>query len=166
LAVTGGTVVAFAAWAQGLMVARGNPCGLQSVVELANAGVRLINRESGSGSRTALDALLRRAGISPSTISGYRTHASSHLDGARAVAGGTADAAIGLETIASACGLDFVPLVTVRCDLVIPADLRAHPAVASVLDVLAGVELRTRLAAFPGYDVTCTGTVMAEVFAP
>ena len=166
LATTGGVVVAFASWAQGLMVARGNPHHLHTIVDLAEPEVRFINREPGSGSRTVMDALLRRAGIAASAVNGYRTLASSHLDGARAVAGGTADAAIGLETIAVACGLDFIPLVTVRCDLVVPADLRSHPAVAAVFDVLASADLRTRLAALPGYEVSATGSVVAEVPAP
>ncbi len=166
LAATGGVVLGFAEWAQGLMVARGNPLHLQGVADLAQARVRLINREPGSGSRTVLEALLLRAGVNPAGITGYGTHATSHIDGARAVAGGTADAAMGLEAIAAACGLTFVPLAVVRCDLVVPADLRAHPAVVAALDVLASATLRERLAALPGYQVSCTGSVICEVPAP
>ena len=84
---------------------------------------------------------------------------------ARAVAAGTADAAIGLQAVAATCDLDFVPLSAVRCDLVIPRDLLAHPAVTAVLEVLASRPFRDELAALPGYHVERTGDVIADLAA-
>jgi molybdate-binding protein/DNA-binding XRE family transcriptional regulator len=166
LAATGGTVATFAAWEQGLMVAPGNPKGLRSVADLADPRVMIVNRDQGSGSRRLLDDLLARAGIPDSAVRGYHQTARSHLDAARRIAAGLADAAIGLRAVAAANHLDFVPLRAVRCDLAIPADLRDHPAVIAVLDVLSSRALRADLAALPGYDTTHTGTVIATVPSP
>jgi molybdate-binding protein/DNA-binding XRE family transcriptional regulator len=163
LAKTGGQVIAFAEWEQGLMVARGNPLGLCGVSDLANRPIRFLNREPGSGSRVLLDECLEKAGVPPEAIAGYGNWASSHLDAARAVAAGSADAGIGLQAVAAACDLDFVALSPVRCDLVIPRDLLTHPAVAAVVEVLASRPFRDELSALPGYHVEKTGTVIADL---
>lgn len=162
---TGGSIVNFARWEQGLMVAAGNPHNLRSVADLADPRLRLINRELGSGSRRLLDDLLQRAGMAANAIRGYERLARSHLDAARRVAAGEADAAIGLRAAAHACGLAFVPLIQVRCDLAVPADFVDHPVVEAVMDALQSAALRADLASLPGYETTETGTTVATVQA-
>lgn len=163
LARTGGLVIAFATWELGLVVAPGNPKGLRSLADLARPGVRIVNREPGSGARALLDHLLARAGIPPTAIAGYDRTVTSHLAVARAVASGGADAGIALRATARLLGLDFVPLDEARFDLVVPRDLLDHPAVALLLDLLQSPALRAELAALPGYDVTHLGTVRADL---
>jgi molybdopterin molybdotransferase/putative molybdopterin biosynthesis protein len=51
----------------------------------------------------------------------------------------------------------------VRCDLVIPHDLQGHPAVKVLLEVLQTDAWRRELAALPGYESSCTGTVVGEI---
>ena len=82
---------------------------------------------------------------------------------ARGIAAGEADAAIGLRAAALACGLAFVPLIQVRCDLAVPADLAGHPVVSAVLDALQSAALRADLASLPGYESGNTGTVVTQV---
>ena len=74
-----------------------------------------------------------------------------------------ADAALGLRAIATAHGLDFIPIEAVRCDLVIPFDLLEHPAVKMVLDVLHTRAFREELASLPGYESSCTGKVIGNI---
>jgi len=64
-------VFAFAVWEEGLVVARGNPRKIRTVTDLARPGIRLINREKGSGSRQLLDRLLKGSGIAPASVPGY-----------------------------------------------------------------------------------------------
>ncbi|MCH7567776.1 MAG: helix-turn-helix domain-containing protein [Nitrospirae bacterium] len=45
------TLVTFASWEQGLIVASGNPKQVQGVPDLANPGSLMVNRQAGSGSR-------------------------------------------------------------------------------------------------------------------
>jgi len=45
---------------QGLILPRGNPRRLRSLADLAQPGLRLVNRQMGSGTRVLLDELLRR----------------------------------------------------------------------------------------------------------
>jgi len=163
LRVSGGIVVAFARWEQGFVVAAGNPKSIRSAADLARPDVRLINREVGAGSRALLDELLEQVGVRPENIRGYADVVTGHIAVARAVASGVADVGVGLEAVARALGVDFVPQATVHFDLVIPRDHIQHPSVALLLDQLQTGALRSDLRALPGYDVSQTGSVVADL---
>lgn len=162
----GGTkakVVAFSLMEEGLMVAPGNPHGIRDVKDLATGRVKLINRESGAALRTLLDDYLDRFGIPITDVTGYENEVQSHLEGAQMVAFGSADAALGFRAVAGACGLDFVPIQVVRCDLVVPEDLVNHPSMQILLDTLQNGKFRQELGALPGYESSRTGSVIAEL---
>jgi molybdate-binding protein len=159
----GGIAMRYADWEQGFVVDRGNPKSVRSVESLTRRGVRLINREAGSGSRILLDQALAQAGLSGDAIGGYEHIATSHMAVARAVADGVADAGIALRAVAAALDLDFVPMAAVEFDLLIPDRHLEHPAVVVLLDVLQSGPMRAELAALPGYDSTHTGTVRSRI---
>src|SRR4051812_26421169 len=91
---------------QGLLVATGNPRGVERIGDLAK--LRVVRRPAGTGTRTLLDRLLLDDGVDPDAISGPTVEL--HLDVALAVATGEAEAGLGLRSAATAMGLDFVPL--------------------------------------------------------
>ena len=163
LAKTGGLLVRFASWQQGLVVAAGNPKRLQTVADLTRPRVRFVNRDAGSGGRALLDELLRRDGVPSASIAGYDRVVTTHVAAAACVAAGGADAAIALRATAEAFGLGFVPLGAADFDLVVPHDQASHPAVATLLDVLTSDALRRDLRGIAGYDIGMTGTVIAEL---
>ena len=156
-------VIAFSYFEEGLMVAPGNPRRIQSVADLARAGTRFVNREPGAALRALLDERLAQTGISGDMIEGYDKLVPSHNLCAQMVAFYMADAALGLRAVASAYGLDFVPMEAVRCDLVIPSDFLELPAVKVLMDVLQTRSLREELSALPGYESSCTGKVIGEI---
>jgi molybdate-binding protein len=160
------SVVTAAHWAQGLIVARGNPLGIAGAADLARPDVAIVNREPGSGSRAALDHALRAAGIEPATVRGYGRAVGSHRTVAEVVAAGLADAGPGIEAAAAALGLGFVRLAHERYDLVIPAEARESPPVQALLETLASPAFRAELGALPGYDASRTGTVVLDERAP
>ena len=101
----------------------GQPKKIRAVSDIAKPTVRIVNREKGSGARRLLDKQLSASGINPKRVKGYGDEVLSHLDVASRVKSGLADAGIGVRSVASICGLDFVPLQRERYDLVIP---KAH----------------------------------------
>ena len=165
LRATGGRLVCFASWEQGLAVAPGNPRGIRGVSDLARPGVTIINREPGAGARELLDRLLAEQGVPSSAVAGYDRAAGSHVAVARAVASGGADAGVAIRAVADAHGLGFVTLAEVRFDLAIPEDQLDHPAIEVVLDTMHGGAFRAELNSLPGYDTARTGETVLQVAA-
>jgi molybdate-binding protein/DNA-binding XRE family transcriptional regulator len=151
------TLVTFASWQQGLILPYGNPRQLQGVADLANSGIRFVNRQAGSGSRALLDRALIGAGITPEMVTGYDKEEWGHLAVAAAVAAGSADAGIGVKAAAVAMGLDFLPLEEERYDLVIPDHFLSHDPVQVLLDLLRRPVLHRRVESLGGYDTSNMG---------
>jgi putative molybdopterin biosynthesis protein len=142
---------------QGLMVAPGNPLGLQGVEDLARPGVRYVNRQRGAGTRVLLDHELARRGVAPAEVDGYAREEHTHLAVAAAVAAGRADCGLGVLAAARAFGLDFVPVTREPYDLVIDAAALEDPVLAPLWDLLATEDFRERVEALGGYATTEMG---------
>ncbi len=91
----------------------------------------MVNRNQGSGTRILIDQLL--AGETPA---GYAVQAKSHNAVAAAVAQERADWGIAIEGVATAAGLEFLPLADEQYDFVIPRSRRKRPAVEAFCALL------------------------------
>jgi putative molybdopterin biosynthesis protein len=154
-------VFAFAVWEEGIVVAKGNPKAVLEIADFARKGVALVNREPGSGSRSLLDSSLKRLGIASSKVKGYKQVAHGHLPAAWQVRTGHADCCVATRAAARVFGLDFVPLVSERYDLVIRKQHIALPAVQLLLDTLNRTAFRRELEGLGGYDTSGAGKQMA-----
>lgn len=150
-------VLTFARWEEGLVVAPGNPKRIRAIEDLAHKGVRFINREAGSGSRSLLDRLISNAGMDTSRVKGYDTEARGHLAAAYAVLSGMADCCLATSSAARAFALDFIPLHSERYDLILRPETLDLPAAKGFLDVLQRSALRRKLETVAGYDTAQTG---------
>ncbi|MBZ5605830.1 MAG: helix-turn-helix domain-containing protein [Acidobacteriia bacterium] len=155
------SVVTFARWEEGLVLAPSNPKHIQKVEDLARKNVRFANREPGSGSRALLDRLLEKAGLEANKIQGYERVAYGHLAAAYCVVSQEADACLATRSAAKAFGLDFIPLHSERYDLVMRRKTADLPAAKAFLDVLQRATLRRKLEVLAGYDTSQTGAVIA-----
>jgi molybdate-binding protein/DNA-binding XRE family transcriptional regulator len=154
-------VVTFAGWEEGLVAADGNPKQIGSVEDLSRKELRFINREPGSGSRSLLDRLLKKAGTTGGSVNGYRSTAAGHLAAAYAVSTGEADACLATRSAANALGLSFIPLEQERYDFVMRRGTAELPAVKTFLDLLQRAALRRKLELLAGYDTSETGKLRA-----
>jgi molybdate-binding protein/DNA-binding XRE family transcriptional regulator len=154
-------VFAFAVWEEGIVVAKGNPKAIREIADLARKGVVMVNREPGSGSRSLLDSSLKRLGIASSKVKGYKQVAHGHLPAAWQVRTGHADCCVATRAAARVFGLDFVPLVSQRYDLVIRKQHIALPAVQLLLDTLNRTAFRRELEGLGGYDTSGAGKQVA-----
>lgn len=157
-----GVLVTFASFEEGLMVARGNPLNIREPADLAQEKVRFVNREKGAALRSLMDDCLCKSNVPFSAVNGYNEIVNNHSQGARRILHGFSDAALGLQAVASAFNLGFVPISKVRCDLVIPQDLLAHTGVKVALDILQKKTFQDELNSLPGYDAFYTGTIMTR----
>ena len=150
----------FASWAEGLVVATGNPKNITRVSDLARPDVVLINRETGSGSRLLLDSSLKKERIPPAKVLGYEQTTNGHILAAWHVYTGRADCCIATESSARVFGLTFIPLACERYDLVVRKQHWDLPAVQSMLDALNRSSLKSELEALGGYDTSQTGCLV------
>lgn len=143
---------------QGFLVAPGNPLGLAGLHDLVRPGVRLANRQRGSGTRVLLDYHLRQLGIDPLEIAGYEREEFTHMAVAAAVLSGAANVGLGIRAAARALGLDFVPLFSERYDLAVPRRHWESDLLAPVRRTLADPAYRAAVEALGGYDTRQMGT--------
>ena len=155
------SVVTFARWEEGLVIAQGNPKGVRKIEDLARKNISFVNREPGSGSRALLDALLKKAGVDTHKVQGYDRVAYGHVAAAWCVMAHEADVCLATRSAAQAFGLDFVPLHSERYDLVMRRRTADLPAVQAFLDVLQRATLRRKLEVLAGYDTSQTGATVA-----
>jgi putative molybdopterin biosynthesis protein len=142
---------------QGLMVRPGNPLNIQNLADLTRPEVTFINRQRGSGTRVLLDWQLPRLGIEPGQINGYEQEEYTHLAVAVAVAGGRADAGLGVRAAAEALNLAFIPLGQEEYDLVIRAEYYHDPRIEAVLEIIRGPQFRALVKNLGGYGVERSG---------
>lgn len=148
-------IVTLAYRTQGLMVAEGNPKSVKTLSDLAQPGVRFVNRNPGSGTRLWLDTNLRSSKIPAVNINGYEKIVKTHTEAAALIQAGKADAAIGLQAAAHQHGLDFIPLFEERYDLVLP---REHEkSLSPLLDYIQTSGFRKSLISLSGYNPVHSG---------
>ena len=144
---------------QGFIVPRGNPRGIKTIHDLFQDGLTFINRQAGSGTRVLLDYELSRNSLDADGIRGYDQDEYTHMAVAVAVLSGKADTGLGIRSAANALGLDFVPLVEERYDLLIPGEYWETEMIQAVREVIATPLFRETVERMGGYSTRDTGTV-------
>ena len=153
-------VVNFCRREQGLLVAPGNPHGIEAVADLAQQGITLVNRPNTTGTRLLLDRELAKVGIDGERIAGYHQEVMRHLDVGLEVLAGRADVGPGIRAVAGMLGLDFVPLRWERYDLLITKDRFFDPGVQLFLGLLPDEEFRQLADGLEGYDISSSGKMV------
>jgi putative molybdopterin biosynthesis protein len=148
---------------QGLLVAPGNPKGIAGLADLLRPEVLFVNRQRGAGTRVLLDYELKRRNLDARAIQGYAHQEYTHLAVAAAVKSGAADCGLGILAAARALGLDFVPLLQERYDLVIPIEHYESALLAPLLQIIRTPDFAQRVTALGGYTTTDMGQVLAEL---
>lgn len=146
----------------GFYVQKGNPLGLSNWTDLSREKIRIINREKGSGARILIDEQLRINGISATSIHGYEREETSHLSVASAVSTGAADVGVGIEKAAKIVGIDFIPLITERYDLVMLKTPQNEELIRTVKSILTSKSFQTEINSLGDYDISETGKVLFE----
>lgn len=145
---------------QGILLQKGNPKGIHCISDLAKKGVRIVNRQVGTGTRLLLDYEIARSDISSNLIDGYQREVSRHMDAGLEVLSGQADAAPAIRAVAGMLDLDFLPLRWERYDLLIARELFFEKVIQDFIGLLHEKSFRDLAASFVGYDISLCGKML------
>lgn len=148
---------------QGLIVQAGNPLQIGSLTDIAARGLRYVNRQKGAGTRLLLDHYLKQAGIAPEGLSGYTREEYTHTGVAAQIAGGSADAGLGILSAARIAGLGFLPVAEEHYDFLVAADAAAQPSIRRFIAALQSAAFRQRLERLGGYRLDQPGRVILDL---
>jgi excisionase family DNA binding protein len=151
-------LIGFAVREQGLIVAAGNPLQVGSLREAHHRKLRAALRPQGAGAQALLLALLRKEGLS---IEGLQaTHvAPTGTDIAQAIRADHADFGVATRAVATAAGLDFVPLCIEHFDLAMHQRDYFRPSLQALLALSREPRFAARAQELGGLDVSGTGKV-------
>jgi excisionase family DNA binding protein len=153
-------IVNFCRREQGILVSQGNPKNISSVADLAQTGIKIVNRSLSTGTRLLLDRELNKAGINGEKIKGYSHEVSRHLDVGLEILSGRADAGPGIRAVASLLGIDFIPLRWERFDLMISKKRFFDEGIQRFLGLLHEKEFHEMTTRLEGYDVNLGGKMV------
>ncbi|MGG1660180.1 substrate-binding domain-containing protein [Brevibacillus sp. NRS-1366] len=148
----------------GFYVQSQNPKQIHSWSDLTKPGVRMVNREKGSGARTLVEEQFRLHGIEGKDVLGFEREEASHLAVAGVVARKEADVGIGIEKAANLVAVDFLPLVRESYDLVVMKKQENESLIQLILEILQSASFQKELDAIGGYDLRNTGQILYETW--
>ena len=144
---------------QGFLLAPGNPLNIQSIEDVIEKRARITMRPKGAGAQLLLLALLNKAKATLEQLHAVSPVSPTGPDIAQAVRAGRADTGIATRGVANAAGLDFVPIVWERFDLVMRQRDYFHAPLQAVIRFLHSGELAARAQELGGYDMSEAGKV-------
>lgn len=149
-------LIRFAARRRGLVLRPDGPAP-KGLAELA--GLRLAPRQESSGTAGLLRDLAAEAGLDLGRVSETPMERTED-DAVQSVRRGEADVTFGLESVALAYGLPFVPVIEERFDLLIDRRAYFEPAMQGLMAFCRSDAFGQRAKSLGGYDVTGLGEVV------
>ena len=159
-------VVNFCRREQGILVQKGNPQSISTVADLAQEGIKIVNRSLSTGTRLLLDRELEKAGLNGDKIEGYSNEVSRHLDVGLEVLAGRADAGPGIRAVAGVLDIGFIPLRWERFDLMISKNRFFDEGIQRFLGLLHEKEFREMATRPEGYDIDLGGKMVFPTDSP
>lgn len=144
----------------GILVPTGNPGGILGMEDVVRNKLRIVNRQSGAGTRILLDALLQKTGAAPDALPGYDNEVFTHVDVGLAILAGEADAGLASAAVARLLGLGFVSLARESFDMILAQSTFFSKEVQAFLDGLRDPVFQKRAERIGDYDFRSAGRVL------
>ncbi len=144
----------------GFIVARGNPLHINGFSDLKKKGIRLVNRQKGSGTRVLLDYHMDKLGISPDAIRGYDREVYTHFEVSLAVLSKEADVGIATAAVARLLGLSFIPITSENFDMILDQSTFFNKGVQAFIELLKAEGFRKSVEKLGGYDFKDSGKIL------
>lgn len=152
-------VIGFARREQGLLVAPGNPLAIAGIASAIGRRARFARRQQGAGAQLLLASLLARDAVAPAEMIVADGVCATGQDLALAVRTGRADCGVASRAVATAFGLDFLPLVWEHVDLAMRRRTYFEAGAQALLGWMRGPQMAARARELGGYDLAASGAV-------
>ena len=156
-------LISFVTREQGLIVHAGNPKGIAGVEDLCREGVRMVNRQRGSGTRALLEFMISSRGLDRAKMDGYGNEEITHGAVAALIAGNQADVGFGVRAAAAQYRLGFIPLCRERYYLACVGSALESAPMRQLRGALRGSAFRERVAGLAGYAAERAGEVVDRI---
>lgn len=154
-----GVLIAFATREAGLLVAAGNPMGLDGLTTVVSRKARFGHRQAGAGAQLLLNKLCLAAGVDPAALTGTGPAYPTGNDLAFALKGNEIDCGLATRAVAQASGLGFVPLFQERFDLCLRRRTAFEPGAQALFALMRSADFHRHAAILGGYDLSEAGRV-------
>jgi putative molybdopterin biosynthesis protein len=94
---------------------------------------------------------LEKDGVPQADIYGYENEEYTHTAVAAQIAGGNADAGMGIYAAAKIFDLDFIPITNEEYDFLVKTNTLSQPSVQAFLEILRSDTLKSSLEDLGGY---------------
>jgi len=152
-------MIGFCRREQGFLLAPGNPKKIGIIEDVASKRARLCMRPPGAGAQLLLLSLLHKAKLPLDKLAAVAPVCPTGPDIAQAIRAGRADTGIATRAVANAAGLDFVPLVWERFDLLMRQRDYFRLPLQALLSFFRSQDLAARAHEMGGYDLAEAGHV-------
>jgi len=144
----------------GFIVAPKNPFRIRGFEDLTKKGVRLINRQEGSGTRVLLDHHLKRLHISTSKIQGYEREVYTHFEVGLAILSKEADVGIATIAVSKLLSLPFVPITQESFDMILDQSTFFQKGIQAFIEILNSQGFRSSVEKLGSYDFKSSGKIL------
>ena len=144
----------------GLIMAPRNPLNIKGFEDVSKKGVRLVNRQKGSGTRVLLDHHLQELQISSAKIKGYEREVYTHFEVGLSILSKEADVGIATIAVAKLLGLPFIPIAKESFDMILRKNTFFHKGIQAFIETLNSKEFRQRVEAIGAYDFKDSGKIL------
>jgi len=144
----------------GFVVAPQNPFRIRGFKDLTQKGVRLINRQKGSGTRVLLDHHLKRLQIPTSKIQGYEREVYTHFEVGLAILSKEADVGIATIAVTKLLGLSFIPITQESFDMILDQSTFFQKGIQAFIEILNSQGFRNRIEKLGSYDFKHSGKIL------
>jgi len=144
----------------GFVVPPKNPFRIRGFEELTQKGVRLINRQKGSGTRVLLDHHLKRLQIPTSKIQGYEKEVYTHFEVGLAILSKEADVGIATIAVSKLLGLPFIPITQESFDMILNQSTFFEKGIQAFIEILNSQGFRNRVERLGSYDFKNSGKIL------
>ncbi|EKV29500.1 hypothetical protein C882_0322 [Caenispirillum salinarum AK4] len=149
-------------WARretGLVLPAGNPSGIRTLADFANADITFADRPPGAGGHILLRHLMRQEGLPADGLWRSRREAVNEADVASLILEGKAGAGFAPRAAANRFGLTFIPLAWDEFDIVIERRDYFDPPFQALLRYARSPALVDKARLLGGYDISGLGEV-------